>query len=77
MNFPQFLLFTVLGSLPWTFVLAALGLAFGDSFEKAIAEMTTVFHGLDIVILVLLIAAVGLYIYRHVRHVRQEDSSAA
>jgi membrane protein DedA with SNARE-associated domain len=76
-NFPQFLLFTLLGSLPWTFVLAALGLAFGDSFEKALTEMTTVFHGLDIVIGVLLVAAVSLYIYRHVKHARAADAAAA
>ena len=76
MNFPQFLLFPVLGSLPWTFALAALGLAFGDTFEKAVSEMTTVFHGLDVVILVLLIAAVGLYIYRHVRHARRAEAES-
>ncbi len=77
-NFPQFLLFTLLGSLPWTFVLAWLGLTFGDSFQKTLSEMTTVFHGLDIVIGVLLLVAIGLYIYRHVRHARMaaEDRDA-
>lgn len=75
MNFPQFLLFTLLGSLPWTFVLAALGLTFGDTFEKKLTEMTTVFHGLDVVILILLIVAVTLYIYRHVRHSRQAEAA--
>lgn len=77
MNFPQFLLFTVLGSLPWTFALGALGLAFGDTFQKKLVEMTTVFHGLDIIILVLLVAAVALYIYRHVRHNRAAEAEAA
>jgi hypothetical protein len=51
-------------------VLAWLGLTFGDSFQKTLSEMTTVFHGLDIVIGVLLLVAIGLYIYRHVRHAR-------
>jgi membrane protein DedA with SNARE-associated domain len=73
MNFPQFLLFTLLGSLPWTFALAWLGMTFGDSFQKAVSEMTTVFHGLDILILALLLVAVGLYIYRHVRHMRAAE----
>jgi membrane protein DedA with SNARE-associated domain len=59
--------------LPWTFALAWLGVTFGESFQKAVAEMTTVFHGLDILILVLLLAAVGLYIYRHVRHARASE----
>ena len=76
MNFPQFLLFTVLGSLPWTFALAWLGLTFGDSFQKTLEEMTTVFHGLDIVIGVLLAILVGLYIYRHVRHTRRAEEEA-
>jgi hypothetical protein len=35
--------------------------------------MTTVFHGLDILILALLLIAVGLYIYRHVRHMRAAE----
>jgi hypothetical protein len=35
--------------------------------------MTTVFHGLDILILVLVLVAVGLYIYRHVRHARAAE----
>lgn len=73
MNFPQFLLFTLLGSLPWTFALAWLGVTFGDSFQKVVSEMTTVFHGLDILILALLLIAVGLYIYRHVRHMRAAE----
>jgi membrane protein DedA with SNARE-associated domain len=73
MNFPQFLLFTLLGSLPWTFALAWLGVTFGESFQKAVSEMTTVFHGLDILILALLLIAVGLYIYRHVRHARAAE----
>lgn len=76
MNFPQFLLFTVLGSLPWTFVLAYLGLAFGDTFQKKLTQMTTVFHGLDLIILAALIILVGLYIYRHVRHTRAAEAAA-
>lgn len=75
MNFPQFMLFTLLGSLPWTFALAALGAAFGDTFDKKLTQMTTVFHGLDVVILVLLIVAVALYIYRHVRHSRAAEAA--
>lgn len=71
MNFGQFLLFTLLGSLPWTFILAAIGLAFGDAFQRQLAELTTVFHGLDIVIGVLIVAGVAYYIYRHVKHDRE------
>ncbi len=63
MNFGQFLAFTFLGSLPWTFLLAYLGLRLGAQFLK----LSSVFHGLDLVVGALLVVAVGLYIYRHVR----------
>lgn len=70
-NFWQFLLFTLLGSLPWTFALAWLGVTFGDTIEKKIGEMSSVFRGLDIIIAVLVIAGVAFYIYRHVKHDRE------
>lgn len=76
MRFGQFILFTFLGSLPWTFVLAGIGLAFGDAFTKQLAELTTVFHGLDIVIGVLIVAAVAYYIYRHVKHDREARANS-
>ncbi len=68
MNFSKFLLYTVLGSLPWTFALAYLGFVFGPTFDATIAKMSTVFHGLDVVVIVLIVAAVAYYIYRHVKH---------
>lgn len=68
MNFGKFLLYTLLGSLPWTFALAYLGFIFGPTFDVTIAKMSTVFHGLDIVVIVLIVAAVAYYIYRHVKH---------
>jgi len=68
MNFGRFLLYTVLGSLPWTFALAYLGFFFGPTFDVTIAKMSTVFHGLDVVVILLIVAAVAYYIYRHVKH---------
>lgn len=69
MNLSQFVLFTFLGSLIWSFVLALVGY----NLVGQIVKLTTVFHGLDIVILVLFVAAVAYYIYRHV----QKDRAAA
>ena len=68
MNFGKFMLYTFLGSLPWSFVLAYIGWAFGPALYQKIGELSTVFHGLDVVIIVLFLVAVGLYIYRHLRH---------
>jgi membrane protein DedA with SNARE-associated domain len=71
MDFGQFLAFTALGSLLWTFLLAYLGERLGARF----LSLGQVFHGLDVVVLVLLAAAVALYIYRHVQALRAEDAS--
>jgi membrane protein DedA with SNARE-associated domain len=74
MNLGQFALFTFLGSLIWSLVLAFVGYKLGDK----IVQLATLFHGFDIVILLLLAAGVGYYIYRHVRKDRSSavDSSA-
>lgn len=71
MNFWKFIVFTLLGSLPWTFLLAYIGYRLGDKIQHA-SQLTTVFHGLDIVILVVVVALVALYVYRHV----QKDRAA-
>lgn len=77
MNFGKFLLYTLLGSLPWTFALAYLGVAFGPTFDATISKMSTVFHGLDVVVIVLVVAAVAYYIYRHVKHNAQPEPEQA
>ncbi|HKV85646.1 MAG TPA: DedA family protein [Ktedonobacterales bacterium] len=71
MNFWKFIVFTLLGSLPWTFVLAYIGYRLGDKIQHA-SQLTSVFHGVDIVILVVVVALVALYVYRHV----QKDRAA-
>jgi len=77
MNFGKFLLYTLLGSLPWTLALAYLGVVFGPTFDATIARMSTVFHGLDVVVIVLVVAAVAFYIYRHVKHNGQVEPEQA
>lgn len=63
MHFGKFLIFTLLGSLPWTFALAFIGYKFGDQVKA----LGTVFHGVDVVIVVLFVVAVAYYVYRHVK----------
>ncbi len=63
MPFAQFLLFTFLGSLPWTFALAYVGWRLGPKF----IQLGGVFRGLDVVIAVILVALAALYVYRHIR----------
>jgi membrane protein DedA with SNARE-associated domain len=75
MNFGKFLLYTFLGSLPWSFALAYLGYVFGPALQTKMAGLSTIFHGLDIVIVLLLAAAAGLYVYRHLKHDRAARAS--
>ena len=70
MNFGKFMLYTFLGSLPWTFALAYVGYRFGPALRQKIGELTTIFHGLDVVIVLVFLALVGLYVYRHIKHDR-------
>ncbi len=73
MNFVQFCLYTVLGSLPWCLVLAFAGYKLGDQFE----QLGTLFHGADIVIGVALVVLVALYVYRHIKHDRAARAALA
>lgn len=67
MPFVKFCLYTVLGSLPWCFVLAYLG----TILQAHLDVLSPIFHTFDVVILVALIALIVLYVWRHVRNDRK------
>jgi membrane protein DedA with SNARE-associated domain len=73
MNFFKFCLYTVLGSLPWCFLLAFAGYKLKDQYEK----LSTYFHGADIVIGIVLVVLVALYVYRHIKHDRAARAALA
>ncbi|HZC06667.1 MAG TPA: DedA family protein [Ktedonobacterales bacterium] len=75
MNFSKFMLYTFLGSLPWTFALAYVGYVFGPALQQKMASLSNVFHGLDIIIIAIVVAAAGFYVYRHLKHNRQAEQS--
>ncbi|MEO7002801.1 MAG: DedA family protein [Ktedonobacterales bacterium] len=77
MNFTRFMIYTFLGSLPWTLALAYIGYAFGAAFFTKLTQLSTVFQGLDVVIGVLIVAAVAFYVYRHLKHDREARNNAA
>lgn len=77
MNFGKFMLYTFLGSLPWSFALAYLGYTFGPALQQKMASLSNIFHGLDAVIILVLAILVGLYIYRHLKHDRQARATAS
>jgi membrane protein DedA with SNARE-associated domain len=72
MPFGRFLLFTFLGSLPWCLLLAYIGVllapAVGNDPTAIPDKLGGVFHGLDVVVALVLVAAVAYYIYRHIQH---------
>ena len=73
MPFVKFCVFTLLGSLPWCFILAFAGYKIGSLSNS----LGSVFHDLDIFILVLLVLLVALYIWRHIRNDRKAREALA
>ena len=71
MNFGKFMLYTFLGSLPWSLALAYLGYSFGPALQQKMSSLSNVFHGLDVVIILVLLVLVALYVNRHIKHDRQ------
>jgi membrane protein DedA with SNARE-associated domain len=59
----KFATYTFLGSLGWCAILAGIGYALGPSWEK----IATYLHGLDVIVLLLLVAGVVWYIRRHMK----------
>ena len=64
----RFCVYTFLGSLIWCALLAWIGLKLGQHWDT----LGGWFHRFDAVILAVLLLALGLYVWRHVRHLREE-----
>jgi membrane protein DedA with SNARE-associated domain len=62
-KFPAFVIYTFMGSLPWCFALAYVGKVLGANWDT----LRTYFHGADVVIGVVVVAALAFYIYHHVK----------
>ena len=76
MPFVKFVVYSFLGSFPWCLLLAYVGTLIGNN----LATLAPIFHDLDIVIIVAVVALVALYIWRHVRNdriARTEDAAGA
>ncbi len=68
MNFPKFVLFTFLGAFPWSLGLAYGGYVLGQNWE----DLRSVMRPFDIPILLLIAALVGWYVWRHLKHLRED-----
>lgn len=67
MNFSKFIVYTFIGSFPWTLGLAYFGFRLGERWD----DLKNTFHGFDVVIGVIILVGIVLYVYRHVREVRR------
>lgn len=66
MNFGKFILYSFLGSLPWCIFLAFVGQKLGENWEN----LRKYFHGLDWVILALIVIGIIWYVRRHLKRVK-------
>jgi membrane protein DedA with SNARE-associated domain len=66
MNFPRFVLFTFIGSLPWCFALALIGQKLGERWK----DVGTWLHRFDYLVIVAVLALVALFLRHHFREER-------
>ena len=59
----KFIFYTALGALPWNFALAEVGIKMGQNW----AVLHNYLQKLDILIVLLIVAVIALYIYKHLK----------
>ena len=72
MNIPRFIIYTFAGSLPWCIGLAYVGQKLGERWDKD-PRLKMLFHRFDFVIGILIVLAAGWWIWRHIRHTKNEE----
>jgi membrane protein DedA with SNARE-associated domain len=73
MPFVKFCIYTFLGSFPFCLLLAYVGTILGDNLTK----LSSVFHGLDIVVGIALVVLIALYIWHHISSDRKARAAHA
>jgi len=59
----RFVLFSILGAIPWVMVLVWGGVVLGDNW----IEVKAALRGLDYVVAAAIVLLVGVFVWRHVR----------
>ncbi|HET9952112.1 MAG TPA: DedA family protein [Candidatus Eisenbacteria bacterium] len=70
--FWRFTLYTFLGSAPWSFALAYVGVLFRENWEK----IKSFWHGFDLVVVIGLLLLFALFLRQHFRGERRKPSQA-
>lgn len=76
MNLARFTIYTFLGSLPWCVGLAYVGQILGEQWDKN-ETLKTWFHRFDFLIGIVILAAAAWWVWRHVKHSREDAENAA
>ncbi len=58
---------TFLGSLIWSYVLVYVGVKLGEHIDK----LKSIWHKFDAVIIIAIVILGGIYIYKHVKHLKE------
>lgn len=58
---------TFLGSLIWSYVLVYVGLKLGEHLDK----LKAIWHKFDVVIIIVILILGGIYIYKHIKHLKE------
>lgn len=67
MNFKRFLIYSFLGSLPFTLFLTYIGMKLGENREV----LGKYFHKFDVVIGIIILAGIIWYIWRHIKNIKK------
>lgn len=70
MNFARFMIYSFLGSLPWCYLLAYVGKVLGENWDS----LKPLFHKADAAIGVVLVLAIGFWLYHHLSPERTESA---
>ncbi len=63
MNFPKFVIYTFLGSLPWCLMLAYVGKILGENWMS----IRVYFQRADILIGIIIVLGIAYFLYRHLK----------
>jgi membrane protein DedA with SNARE-associated domain len=75
MNLKKFVIYTFAGSLPWCIGLAYVGQRLGEKWDKD-PTLKTLFHRFDFIIGIVLVLAVAWWVWRHIKHLRQDKEKS-
>ena len=76
MNLKKFVIYTFAGSLPWCIGLAYVGQRLGEKWDKD-PTLKNLFHRFDFIIGIIVVLAVGWWVWRHIKHIREDKEKAA